>query len=56
MIANYLGMSLLLVDEAVSGQAEFGDARVPDVFHQRPDLICLGNVVGRTTQTHKPSH
>lgn len=28
----YLGMSLQLTDEAVGGEAQFGNARVPDVF------------------------
>lgn len=41
-----LGVSLLLPDEAVGGQAQLGHARVPRVLHQRADLVGLGDVVG----------
>lgn len=47
----YLGVSLQLVYEAVSREAEFGNTRVPDVFDQRADLIGFRNVVRRTTDT-----
>lgn len=50
----YLGMSFQLTNEAVSGEAEFGNARVPDVFHQRADFVCFRDVVRCTTVTHKP--
>lgn len=40
-----LSMRLLLADEAVCGEAQLGNARVPDVLHQRPDLIRLRNVI-----------
>lgn len=51
----YLGMSLKLTDEAVGGEAEFGNPCVPDVFDQRADLVCFRDVVRRTTEAHKPS-
>lgn len=50
----YLGVGLHLTDEAVGGQAEFGNACVPDVFDQRADFVCFRDVVGRTADTHKP--
>ena len=40
-------MSLLLADEAVCGEAELGDARVPDVLHQSPDIVGFRDVVRR---------
>ena len=40
-------MSLLLADEAVSGEAELCDARVPDVLHQSPDSVSFRYVVRR---------
>ena len=51
----YLGVSLQLTDEAVGGEAEFGDTRVPDVFDQRADLICFRDVVRCTTETETTS-
>lgn len=46
-------MSLHLSDEAVGGQAEFGDTRVPDVFDQRADFISFGDVVSRTGEKRR---
>lgn len=45
-IAAHLGVGLLLPDEAVRRQPQFGHPRVPRVLHQRPDLVCFGDVVG----------
>ena len=52
----YLGMRLQLTDEAVGGEAEFGNTCVPDVFDQRADLIRFRDVVRRTAERHINLH
>lgn len=45
---THLGVRLLLPHEAVSRHAEFGNARVPHILDQGPDLICFRDVVWST--------
>lgn len=49
----YLGVSLLLADEAVSRQTELGNTCVPNVFDQCADLICFRNIVRCTMESHE---
>lgn len=46
----YLGVSLLLTDEAVCREAQFGNSCVPDIFDQRSDLISFRDVVRCTME------
>lgn len=44
----YLAICLLLCNHIVNTFSKFGNAKIPNVFHQCPYLICVGNILSST--------